>query len=381
MFKEMSHRKNDKLDSGLYTIIKVVRNEDLYQQIGRDVYCDLVDHDKVHSFQVLNNKPFSHFKEMVAIQFGVPLQFQRFWMWANRANQTYRPYRPLTCEEEQQHTQAGNWELILFLEGFELGPDLCSIRLPHNTRKDILLFFKLYNPEREEIRYVGKLFVKGSAMPEDIHKKLNYMANFTSCQEIKLYKEIKFLITTPKKRSSFFSDEGFVRRVSVPTVKCELVDKERTFHANQLIYGDIICFQKAHDPIQMKCRYPGVPSFLRCQALQEAKSKAIVAKDELKKVEENVAPLKLKVIAMKDKLKNAEANMAPLWLKVIALKIVLKKAEENMAPLQLKVNAIKTEMREAEKNMAPLQLQAATLKHKLITAEENVAAIETMINP
>lgn len=24
-------------------------------------------------------------------------------MWANRANQTYRPYRPLTSEEEKQH--------------------------------------------------------------------------------------------------------------------------------------------------------------------------------------------------------------------------------------------------------------------------------------
>ncbi|KAI3851469.1 hypothetical protein MKW92_038209 [Papaver armeniacum] len=381
----MSHSKNDKLDSGLYTIIKVVRNEDLYQQIGRDVYCDLVDHDKVHSFQVLNNKPFSHFKEMVAIQFGVPLKFQRFWKWVNRANQTFRPYRPLICEEEKQHvgqlksrkTEAGNWELILFLEGFELGPDLSSICLPHKTIEDILLFFKLYNPEREEIRYVGKLFVKGSAMPEDILKKLNYMANFTSCQEIKLYKETKFAISTPKKRSSFFSNKGFTWSVSVPTVKCELVDKERTFHANQLINGDIICFQRAHDPVQMKCRYPGVPSFLRCQALQEAKSKVIVARDELKKAEENMAPLKLKVIAMKDKLNKAEANMAPLRLKVIALKKELKKAEENMAPLQLTVNAIKNEMRVAEKNMAPLQ----TLRYKLNTAEENVAALETMIDP
>ncbi|KAI3892412.1 hypothetical protein MKX03_012630 [Papaver bracteatum] len=229
----MSYSKNDKLDSGLYTTIKVVRNEDLYQQIGRDVYCDLVDHDKVHRFQILNNKPFSHFKEMVAIQFGVPLQFQRFWIWVNRANQIFRPYRPLTCEEEKQHvgqlksrkTQAGNRELILFLEGFEFGPDLSSIRLPHKTKEDILLFFKLYNPEREEIRYVGKLFVKVGAMPEDILKKLNDMANFNSCAEIKLYKETKFAISTPRKRPNSCLVEGFTRSVSVPTVKCELVDK------------------------------------------------------------------------------------------------------------------------------------------------------------
>lgn len=38
----------------------------------------------------------------VAKEFGVPVQFQRFWIWAKRQNHTYRPNRPLTAQEETQ---------------------------------------------------------------------------------------------------------------------------------------------------------------------------------------------------------------------------------------------------------------------------------------
>lgn len=41
-------------------------------------------------------------QEEVAKEFGIPIQFQRFWLWAKRQNHTYRPNRPLTHLEEQQ---------------------------------------------------------------------------------------------------------------------------------------------------------------------------------------------------------------------------------------------------------------------------------------
>lgn len=41
-------------------------------------------------------------QEEVAKEFGVPVQFQRFWLWAKRQNHTYRPNRPLTHAEEAQ---------------------------------------------------------------------------------------------------------------------------------------------------------------------------------------------------------------------------------------------------------------------------------------
>nr|DAD37210.1 TPA_asm: hypothetical protein HUJ06_007851 [Nelumbo nucifera] len=41
-------------------------------------------------------------REEVAKESGIPVQFQRFWLWAKRQNHTYRPNRPLTHQEEAQ---------------------------------------------------------------------------------------------------------------------------------------------------------------------------------------------------------------------------------------------------------------------------------------
>ena len=41
-------------------------------------------------------------QEEVAKEFGIPVQCQRFWIWAKRQNHTYRPNRPLTPQEELQ---------------------------------------------------------------------------------------------------------------------------------------------------------------------------------------------------------------------------------------------------------------------------------------
>ncbi|KAK7839224.1 ubiquitin carboxyl-terminal hydrolase 12 [Quercus suber] len=223
--EEKEHKKKEKAEAHLYTIIKVARDEDLVEQIGRDIYFDLVDHDKVRSFRIQKQMPFNLFKEEVAKDFGIPVQFQRFWLWAKRQNHTYRPNRPLTPMEETQSVghlrevsnKVHNAELKLFLE-VEHGPDLRPIAPPDKTKDDILLFFKLYDPEKEELRYVGRLFVKSTGKPLEILTKLNEMAGYTPDEEIELY---------------------------------ELED------------GDIICYQKS-SPVEggEQLRYPDVPSFM-----------------------------------------------------------------------------------------------------------------------
>ncbi|VAH30456.1 unnamed protein product [Triticum turgidum subsp. durum] len=98
--EEKERRKKEKAEAHLYTIIKVARDDDLTAQIGKDIYFDLVDHDKVPSFRIQKQMPFTQFKEEVAKELGIPTQFQRFWLWAKRQNHTYRPNRPLTPQEE-----------------------------------------------------------------------------------------------------------------------------------------------------------------------------------------------------------------------------------------------------------------------------------------
>ncbi|KAL1150006.1 hypothetical protein V6Z11_A10G228000 [Gossypium hirsutum] len=245
--EEKEQKRKEKAEAHLYTVIKVARNEDLVEQIGRDIYFDLVDHEKVRSFRIQKQMPFNVFKEEVAKEFGIPVQYQRFWLWAKRQNHTYRPNRPLTYQEEAQSVgqlrevsnKANNAELKLFLE-VELGPDLQPVPPPEKAKEDILLFFKLYDPFKEELRYIGRMFVKGAGKPMEILARINKMPGFGPDEEIELYEEIKF----------------------EPNVMCEHIDKKLTFRTSQLEDGDIICLQKYSEVASEQCRYPDVPSFL-----------------------------------------------------------------------------------------------------------------------
>ncbi|XWS74671.1 hypothetical protein CRYUN_Cryun01aG0018000 [Craigia yunnanensis] len=245
--EEKEQKRKEKAEAHLYTVIKVAHNEDLVEQIGRHIYFDLVDHEKVRSFRIQKQTLFNVFKEEVAKEFGIPVQYQRFWLWAKRQNHTYRPNRPLTSQEQAQSVgqlrevsnKANNAELKLFLE-VELGQDLQPVPPPEKTKDNILLFFKLYDPFKEELRYVGRMFVKGADKPIEILTRINKMAGFGPDEDIELYEEIKF----------------------EPNVMCENIDKKLTFRTSQLEDGDIICFQKSSEVGSEQCRNPDVPSFL-----------------------------------------------------------------------------------------------------------------------
>ncbi|KAL3367030.1 hypothetical protein AABB24_011632 [Solanum stoloniferum] len=246
--EDEEQKKKEESEANLYTIIKVARDEDMQRQIGKDIYFDLVDHEKVKSFRIQRETLFSAFKEDIKKEFRVPVQFQRYWLWAKRQNHTYRPDRPLTRLEEAQtvgqlrkvSNKFHNAELKLFLE-VELGPELMLLSPPEKAKDDILLFFKLYDPEKEDMRYVGRLFAKGISNPMEILSKLNAMAGYAPDQEIELYEEIKF----------------------EPSVMCENIDKNSTFRSSELEDGDIVCFQKSLTAeSRQQFRYPDVPSFL-----------------------------------------------------------------------------------------------------------------------
>ncbi|XP_075083911.1 ubiquitin C-terminal hydrolase 12-like isoform X2 [Nicotiana tabacum] len=241
--EEKEQKRKEKVEDRLYTIIKVARDEDLAEQIGKEMYFDLVDHDKVHAFHIQKQMPFTQFKDVVAKVFRIPVQFQRYWLWAKRQNHTYRPDRALTVQEEVQSVgqlREGNTaELKLFLE-VELCLDLRPFPPPEKTKEDILLFFKFYDPLKEKIRYVGRLLVKESGKPLEILTKINELVGFSPDEKIELFEEIKF----------------------EPNVICEHIDSKRSFRDCEIGDGDIICFQKS---LQNQCseqyRFPEVPSF------------------------------------------------------------------------------------------------------------------------
>jgi ubiquitin carboxyl-terminal hydrolase 7 len=60
--EEKELKRKEKAEAHLYTIIKVARDENLHEQIGKNIFFDLVDHDKVRSFRIQKQTSFSLFK-------------------------------------------------------------------------------------------------------------------------------------------------------------------------------------------------------------------------------------------------------------------------------------------------------------------------------
>ncbi|CAI7812546.1 unnamed protein product [Closterium sp. NIES-53] len=262
--EEKERKRKEKAEAHLFTIIKVSRDEDLFNQIGRDQFFDLVDHERVRSFRVAKQMRFLEFKALVEKEVGVPVAGQRFWLWARRQNHTYRPNRPLNAEEESMTvgqlrdsvSKAHAVDLRLFLEGTPSSPDRPLVPLHERAKDDILLFFKFYDPVTETLRYVGHLFVKLGQKPGDVRGKINEMCGLPPTEDILMYEEIKF----------------------DPSVMCEAMDRKVTFKGGQLEDGDIVCVQRASLPPPTAdgaaegaaaagngggaVRYPDVPSFL-----------------------------------------------------------------------------------------------------------------------
>ncbi|GAQ84171.1 Ubiquitin carboxyl-terminal hydrolase [Klebsormidium nitens] len=249
--EEKAIKKKNKAEEHMYTLIKVATEEDIRAQIGTTTHFDLVNYDSIKVHRVKKQTPFQDFKAQIAEELGIPVALQRYWVWAKRQNKTNRPNRPLTAVEEAQtvqqlkdsHMKMPLTELRLFLEAPVLREDLKQLpqALPERTKEDILMFFKLYDPEKETLQYVGSLYVRLSSRPTEVMGRINRLAGFPEDQPIKLFEEIKF----------------------DPNVMCEAIDKKLTFKGSQLEDGDIICFQKAAPlGVESRHRFPEVPAFM-----------------------------------------------------------------------------------------------------------------------
>ena len=200
----------------------------------------------------------------------MPAAAQRYWLWAKRQNQTFRPSRTLTDEEEElpvgEIRDSGvttrsyqSTELKLFLEvtgggppgggaaggngaprcgepPYGGGPAPAPSPIPSDT---ILLFFKLYAPASKSIEYVGHLFVPTGGVFGSIVPHLLRMGGFGPGVELLIFEEIKF-----------------------EPVMCEVVDVHSSFAKCQLENGDIVCFQEAIPRDGAVAEYPTVPSFM-----------------------------------------------------------------------------------------------------------------------
>lgn len=241
--EERERKMKEKAEAHLYTSIKLARNEDIKNQIGKSIVFDLVNHEHVKNFRVQKQLRFVDFKILVEREFGVPVDHQRYWLWAKRQNHTFRPCRVLQVEEENQPVgeirEGGiknyqSTELKLFLEVVPSPVSMFPV-----PREHILLFFKFYSPMTKSIEYIGHMFVPFHGKIQDIRPKLREMGNLEENVEVLAFEEIKF-----------------------DPVMCEVLDWRSTFSKAQLENGDIICFQEACPENVIGIEYPTVVNFM-----------------------------------------------------------------------------------------------------------------------
>jgi len=242
--EEKERKRKEKEEAHLYTYMKVATESDMKKQVGHTRFFDLVDHEDVKTFRVSKTKTILSFKKEVAEALGVPPEKQRFWMWSRRQNHTYRPSMPFSIPDDARvvdmkennivkHAVA---DLRLFLEPLQPNGELAKIE-----KNEILLFFKFYNPETEELSYVGCRFMHKNDRMSMMHGEMCKMAGLPVETPLLIYEEIKF----------------------EPSVMCERINSNSTLVVLQLEPGDIICFQRALGPeAEAKLRRPTVKSFL-----------------------------------------------------------------------------------------------------------------------
>lgn len=273
--EEKDRKRKEKQEAHLYTIVKVARDDDLKDQIGSELHFDLVEHEKCRHFRVQKQKPWGEFKEMIAQELGVPVEAQRYWVWAKRQNGTYRPSRVLLPAEEvmtvaqvREATNAKNstnMDLKVLLETpFPPGPERT---LPVVPKGDILLFVKVYDPTTETLRYGGRLFASGNSRISDHRDAICAFAGLPRGSEVLYFEEIKF----------------------DPQIMCEAIDRRMTLSASQLEDGDIVCVQLNLPPAETSSlRFPTVPEFL-----EHVRNRQMVSFRELEKPKDDKFTLEL----------------------------------------------------------------------------------------
>lgn len=250
--EEKENRHKEKAEAHLYCYVKLVRDEDLRDQIGHSRYLDLVDTEKVKRYRVQKQLKFLDFKRMIAEEVGVAPENQRYWTWARRQNATYRPVKALREEEEASHvvtdlreyreqlpvSKRSLMDIVLFLE--VPFPDK-TVPLAPLSNRHIMLFLKFYEPMTESMTYVGRINALKSSRVADLFPQFAALAQLPPATDFEVYEEVKY-----------------EPNMMIP----RLEEQQSLAEQAQLEDGDILVFQRALSPQEAgACHHPTVESF------------------------------------------------------------------------------------------------------------------------
>ncbi|CAI6008719.1 unnamed protein product [Closterium sp. NIES-65] len=227
--QEEERQRKEEVEAHPFTVIKVSRDKDLWEQTGSDQTFDLVDHEHVRSFHLPNQMLFADFQREVEREVGVP-------------NHTYRSTRLLNAAKEGMTVRGG--EVGERGGGGGRGERVRQVRdsnrpmvpLHERAKDDILLFLKFYNLVTETLRYVGRLFVKLGQTPADVRGKVNEICGLPPTDDILLFEAIQTSPLSPLPPLFPPTPQEIKFELSV---MCEALDRTVTFKGGQL--EDAVC--------------------------------------------------------------------------------------------------------------------------------------------
>ncbi|XP_064603934.1 ubiquitin carboxyl-terminal hydrolase 7-like isoform X2 [Liolophura sinensis] len=217
-----AQKRKERADAHLYMSVQVLTEDNFYGHQGND----LVDSEKTNfsHFKVKKTATLAEFMEILSESLNYPREKIRPWPFQCRENQTFRA-TALDIEGDINKTVQDLAECeapwVVFVE--TLSPESNLTQLPpFDKERDVLLFFKLYEPRTKSVSYCGHMYVPicdklGSILPE-----LCSRARFPRDTPLILFEEVK---------------PNMLERL-------ETFDLPLEKALDELMDGDIIVFQK-----------------------------------------------------------------------------------------------------------------------------------------
>jgi len=183
-------KRKEKAEAYLYMNVKIILEDSFYGHQGNDLF--EIEGANMLEFRVKKSSTLKEFMVMLSEEMKFPVERMRPWPLNSRTNNTLRP--SLTEIEDGNKAMSevaeNQAQWIIYLE--MMTPEQPGPSLPtFDKDKDVMLFFKYYDPVMKKLHYMGHLYLSISTKLSSILPKLCQMANIPTNSKLLLWEEIK----------------------------------------------------------------------------------------------------------------------------------------------------------------------------------------------
>lgn len=215
-------RKKERTEAHLFMQLNIICEQEFYDNLGNS---DLYDVSKVEASKQLKVKKTSTMLEItkqIAELFNLTPENIRIWPIMNRYNNTVRPLNCIDLRENAHKNiievskQENSWLIFVetsqdlsFSNSFDFSALVGSpeeleqqhelqiqqqknqVLPPYNSKEDVMLFFKFYDPKSSTLRYVFRLHLAMTSTLNALQDKINKKMKFPPNTELLFYEEVK----------------------------------------------------------------------------------------------------------------------------------------------------------------------------------------------